>query len=160
MADGKRYYEDLEEGRIEESSYYTVSRDEIQEFAQKYDPQSFHTDEVAAEDSRFRELIASGIHIMAIWRRLDYEFSHDIDWICVVAWDEVKFLRPLRSGDTVFARARCLSKRVSRKDPSRGVVVYEYTLLKRDGQIVWSCRSTNLVERRDVKDVKHRKHDH
>lgn len=150
MAEIRRFYEDLEEGRIEESSTYTVTSEEILDFASKYDPQYFHADSEAARTSRFQEPIASGIQIMAIWRRLDHEIAQDIAWICGVAWDEVKFPCALRAGDTVFARSKCLSKRVSKKDPTRGVVIYEYSLLNQNGEIVWSCKSTNLVERRSA----------
>ena len=143
----KRFYEDLVVGEVKESSPYTVTADEITEFGKRYDPQYFHADDVAAKDSRFNEVIASGILIMAIWRKLDHEIAHDIAWICGVAWDEVKFPLALRSGDTVFARAKCLSKRVSEKDSSRGVVIFEYTLLNQNDDIVWSCKSTNLIER-------------
>lgn len=148
MSEQRRYYEDLEEGLVEESSARTVTAEEIQEFASRYDPQYFHADAEAARDSRFQEAIASGIQIMAIWRRLDHEIARDIAWICGVAWDEVKFPLALRAGDTVFARSKCLSKRISRKDPTRGVVIYEYSLINQNGDAVWSCRSTNLVERR------------
>jgi len=150
MSEQRRYYEDLQEGLVEESGSYTVTAGEIMEFAAKYDPQYFHADPEAARDSRFQEAIASGIQIMAIWRRLDHEIAHDIAWICGVAWDEVKFPRALRSGDTVFARAKCLSKRLSKKDPTRGVVIYEYSLINQDGEVVWSCISTNLVETRNA----------
>jgi acyl dehydratase len=150
MPENRRYYEDLEEGLVEESSRYTVTAEEILEFAARYDPQYFHADSEAARDSRFQEPIASGIQIMAVWRRLDHEIAHDIAWICGVAWDDVKFPRALRSGDTVFARSKCLSKRISKKDPTRGVVIYEYKLINQDDQVVWSCRSTNLVERRNA----------
>lgn len=150
MSENKRYYEDLEIGKVEESSSHTVTTEEILEFAGKYDPQYFHADADAARESRFREAIASGIQIMAIWRQLDHEIARDIAWICGVAWDQVKFPCALRSGDTVFARAECVSKRISEKDPTRGVVIYDYSLINQQGQVVWSCRSTNLVERREA----------
>ncbi len=144
----KRYYEDIQIGESRRSSHYTVTREEILKFAQTYDPQYFHADEAAARTSRFGEVIASGIHIMAIWRRLDHEIAHDIAWICGVAWDEVKFPRALRSGDTVYARAMCLDKRLSEKDPTRGVVIFEYLLLDQTDAVIWCCKSTNLIELR------------
>jgi len=65
-----------------------------------------------------------------------------------VAWDDVRFPKAVRPGDTLRARARCLSKRPSGSDPRRGVVVYEYTLWNQHDELVFTCRSTNLVERR------------
>jgi acyl dehydratase len=144
----RRYFEDLVEGEELESSTHEVVREDMLAFARQYDPQWFHADEDAARDSIFGEVVASGIYTMALWRRLDHEIAADIAWICGVAWDDVRFARALRAGDRIRARARCLGKRVSASDPRRGVVVFEYKLLNDRDEVVFSCRSTNLVERR------------
>lgn len=143
-----RYYEDLSEGEELESGSRQVTEAELCAFARQYDPQYFHTQPEAARHSIFGGIIASGIFTMAIWRQLDHEIAHDIAWICGVAWDEVRFPVAVRPGDTLRARARCLSKRISGKHPERGVVVYQYRLLNQRGEMVFSCRSTNLVARR------------
>jgi acyl dehydratase len=143
-----RYYEDLVEGVVEESGTRTLTREELIAFASQYDPQYFHADEQAAKDSIFGEVIASGIYTMAIWRQLDHQIAQDIQWICGVAWDDVRFPKAVRAGDTLRARAKCLARRPSGSDPRRGVVTYEYVLLNQRDEIVFTCRSTNLVERR------------
>lgn len=145
---GKRYFEDLEVGEQLESTPRVVDKDEMLAFARRYDPQYFHADEDAARGSVFGEVVASGIYTMAIWRQLDHEIARDIAWICGVAWDDVRFPRALRAGDRVRARSRCLSKRASSSDPRRGIVEYQYELLTDSGEVVFTCRSTNLVERR------------
>jgi acyl dehydratase len=145
---GKRYFEDLEVGEQLESTPRVVDKDEMLAFARRYDPQYFHADEDAARGSVFGEVVASGIYTMAIWRQLDHEIARDIAWICGVAWDDVRFPRALRPGDRVRARSRCLSKRASSSDPRRGIVEYQYELLTDAGEVVFTCRSTNLVERR------------
>jgi acyl dehydratase len=146
---GRRYFEDLVVGEERESSSHEVVREDMLAFARRYDPQYFHADEDAARDSIFGEVVASGIYTMALWRRLDHEIAADIAWICGVAWDDVRFPRAVRAGDRLRARARCISKRESRGDPRRGVVVFEYILLTANDEVVFSCRSTNLVERRE-----------
>lgn len=146
---GRRYFEDLVVGEERESSSHEVVREDMLAFARRYDPQYFHADEDAARDSIFGEVVASGIYTMALWRRLDHEIAADIAWICGVAWDDVRFPRAVRAGDRLRARARCISKRESRSAPSRGVVVFEYILLTANDEVVFSCRSTNLVERRE-----------
>jgi acyl dehydratase len=143
-----RYYEDLIEGEERESRMRVVTEAELCEFASKYDPQYFHADPEAARGSVFGGLIASGIFTMALWRQLDHEIAHDIAWICGVAWDEVRFPKAVRPGDTLRARATCLVKRPSAKHPERGVVTYQYVLINQHGETVFTCRSTNLVERR------------
>ncbi len=146
MIDAKgRYYEDLVIGEVRESSARVLSLDELLEFARRYDPQYFHSDPIAAKHSIFGEVIASGIHSAAIWRALDHEISGDIHWICGIAWEEVRWPNPLRAGDTVRARAKALAKRLSGKKPGRGIVEYRYTLLNQRDEIVFTCRSINLV---------------
>jgi len=143
-----RYFEDLVIGQVEESVPRTVDHDAMLAFARQYDPQYFHADVEDAKRSSFGGVIASGIYTMALWRQLDHEIAHDIAWICGIAWDRVRFPLALRAGDTIRARAQCLSKRESRKHAGRGVVVYEYELFNQRDELVFTCRSTNLVERR------------
>jgi acyl dehydratase len=144
----RRYFEDLVEGEERESDAREVTEAELLAFARQYDPQYFHADPQAATRSIFGGVVASGIFTMAVWRQLDHRICGDIAWICGVAWDEVRFPQAVRAGDVLRARARCLSKRPSRKDPRRGVTVYQYTLLNQRDETVFTCRSTNLVERR------------
>lgn len=143
-----RYFEDLIEGEERLSAAREVTETELLEFARSYDPQYFHADPLAAARSIFGGLIASGIFTMAVWRQLDHQICGDVAWICGVAWDDVRFPNPVRPGDALRARALCLGKRPSKTDSNRGVVVFEYTLLNQREETVFTCRSTNLVERR------------
>ncbi len=143
-----RYFEDLTEGEERESAAREVTEAELLAFAREYDPQYFHADPQAAARSIFGGIVASGIFTMAVWRQLDHQICGDIAWICGVAWDEVRFPRAVRPGDQLRARARCLSKRESRTDARRGVTVFQYTLLNQRDEPVFTCRSTNLIERR------------
>jgi acyl dehydratase len=148
----KRYFEDLRLGETQESEPYTLRREEMLAFARDYDPQYFHADPLEAAQSVFGEVIASGIYTAAVWRRLDHEIAKDIRWICGIAWDEVRWPKALRAGDTVRARACCLAKRESQSDPRRGIVVFLYELWNQDGHVVFTCKSTNLVERKPLRE--------
>jgi acyl dehydratase len=143
-----RYFEDLVPGEESTSGTLTVTEEELVEFARRYDPQYFHVDPQAAAQSMFGGVVASGIHTMALWRRLDHQSAHDIAWICGVAWDDVRFAAPVRPGDTLTAYSKCVSKRPSETRPERGVVVHDYMLRNQRGETVWSCRSAALIERR------------
>jgi acyl dehydratase len=143
-----RYLEDLKVGETCESAPRQVTEEELLAFARLYDPQYFHADPQAAKASRFGGLVASGIFTMAIWRALDHQMAPDIAWICGVAWDDVRFLLAVRPGDTLRARSRCLSTRASGKDAQRGVTVFQYELVNQHEELVFTCRSTNLIERR------------
>ncbi|MFK7886365.1 MAG: MaoC/PaaZ C-terminal domain-containing protein [Gammaproteobacteria bacterium] len=154
MSNATRYFEDLEvTTNYSESSVRTITEQEIVDFAALYDPQYFHADAVAAKDSRFGSVIASGIQVMAIWRALDHEIAQDIAWICGVAWNNVRWHNAVRPGDQLRARARCTEKRVSDSDATRGVVTIDYQLMNQHDHCVWSCESINLVERRTSDDL-------
>lgn len=143
-----RYWEDLRVGEAFTSREQTVTKQEIIDFASRYDPQYFHVDPERARASIFGEVVASGVHNLAIWRQLDHEITGDIRWICGVAWDDFRWRNALRAGDTVHVTAQCLSKRESSSDPSRGVAVYRYAMLNQRGEQIFHMDSTNLVERR------------
>jgi acyl dehydratase len=143
---GRRYYDDLVVGEVRESGEHRVDLDELVAFARAHDPQYFHADPDAARGSVFGEVIASGIHTMALWRRLDHQISGDIAWICGVGWEEVKWPQAVRAGDRLRARYECLAKRRSGSDPTRGVVEFRYTLLNQRDETAWTCRSINLIE--------------
>ena len=149
MNEPGRYYEDLTLGEYAESAAEPVTASDIVDFAQRYDPQYFHTDPTAAKNHpAFGELVASGIHILAIWRRRDHEISGDIRWICGIGWDDLRWKRPLRADDCVRARARLVAKRPSASRPEHGVVVYRYALVNQNDEELFYCTGTNYVERR------------
>jgi len=144
-----RYFEDLEVGETCTSASRTVSEQEIVEFASRYDPQYFHMDPEAAESHpQFGEVVASGIHILALWRQLDHQITGNVRWICGIEWKQLRWNRPLKAGDSIRARAELLNKRPSASDGARGVVEYRYSLINQDNEEVFWCLSTNLVERR------------
>ena len=67
-----------------------------------------------------------------------------------MAWDDVRWPVAVRAGDELRARAWCVSKRRSKRDPTRGVVQYQYQLVNQHDEVVFSALSTNLVEARQT----------
>lgn len=145
---GKKYFEDISVGDHSESGEQHVDKDEMLDFARRYDPQYFHTDPEAAKASVFGEVVASGLFTTVVWRRLDHEISGDIAWICGVAWKDTRWPKAVRAGDRLRAHWACVSKRESSSDPRRGVIEMDYRLTNQNGDTVFSCRSVNLIERR------------
>lgn len=146
MAAPTRKFEDLAIGEARMSSPHVVDASDMLEFAQKYDPQWFHVDPARAKGSIFGEMVASGVYTAALWRRLDHEINSDIDFICGVAWEDVRWPKAVRAGDELRATSEILEKRASR-DPARGVVIFLYRLVDQHDDVVFSCRSINLVRR-------------
>ena len=145
-----RYYEDIEIGDVREFGEYEVTREEIVEFAEQYDPQPFHTDEAAARESAFGELVASGWHTASICMRLLVEGSlEDQAAMGARGVDDLRWKRPVTPGDTLRVRTEVLDKRPSESDPRRG---YVDTLLEgrnQDDEVVISWIGLGMVERRD-----------
>ena len=141
-------FEDLSIGDNAVSAPMTVDREDMLSFAANYDPQWFHTDPEAAQSSIFGEVIASGVYTTALWRKLDHTINGDVDFICGVAWEDVRWPKAVRAGDALRATSEVLEKRASTSDPSRGIVTFQYGLLNQHDERVFSCRSVNLVRRR------------
>lgn len=140
-----RKFEDLELGETRRSSSRRVSQDEIIAFARQYDPQWFHADPEAARASHFGELVASGVHVLAIWRQLDHEINSDIDYVCGIGFDDFRLKTALRAGDTVYATSRVVSLAPSTSGKPRGTAVTYYELRNQNEEIVLQFKSINLV---------------
>ena len=143
-----RKFDDLAVGETRQSQPMIVDRADMIAFARSYDPQWFHADPTAAEKSEFGELIASGIYTAALWRKLDHTINGDIDFICGVAWEDVRWPKALRAGTEIRATSVILDKRLSTSDSSRGIATFRYGLIDQHDENVFSCRSINLVRRR------------
>ena len=119
----KRYFEDFSTGEVALSAPYTITRDEIVEFARRYDPQPFHIDAAAAERSMYKGLIASGWHTCAIAMRLICDLyitdSHSMGSPGV---DNVRWVKPVRPDDTLRLRWTVLETKPSRSRPEMGAV--------------------------------------
>ncbi|MFC6769885.1 MaoC family dehydratase [Natrinema soli] len=148
-----RYYEDIEIGDTEEFGEYHVTKDEILEFAERYDPQPFHTDEDAAEDSAFGELVASGWHTASICMRMLVDGPiQDRASMGARGADELRWKQPVRPGDTLSLRTEIVDKRVSESDPERGYVDSLLEGVNQNGDVVISWIGLGMIARRDPGD--------
>jgi acyl dehydratase len=148
-----RAFEDLRLGERRESRKRTVSQAEIVEFAQQYDPQWFHRDVEAAKQSHFGEVVASGIHVLAIWRQLDHEINSDIDFVCGVGFDELRLQNALRAGDTVHVTSEITELTPSQTGKQRGTAMTRYAMYNQSDAIVVSFTSINLVYTRAARET-------
>ena len=147
-----RKFEDLAVGETRQSQPRTVTVEEIVKFAREYDPQWFHSNPEAARESHFGEVVASGVHVLAIWRQLDHTMNSDIDFVCGIGFDEFRLEHALRPGDTVTARSEILELKPSSSREDRGTAITQYFLTNQRGEAVVRFRSINLVYRRTPAD--------
>lgn len=145
-----RYYEDIEVGETHEFGEYHVTKEEVLEFASQYDPQPFHTDEEAAKDSAFGELVASGWHTAAICMRLLVD-NHLEDRASMGARgvDELRWRQPVKPGDTLHLRTEVVDKRRSESDSRRGYVDNKMQGINQDGEVVISWVGLGMMAIRD-----------
>ena len=117
------YFEDLYPGmKFDSDRSYEVTTEEIKEFATKYDPQPFHLDEVAAKDTFFNGLAASGWMTAAIAMRLRVQSTPIAGGMVGAGVEEVRFTQPVRPGDSLRIESEILGVRRSSSRPSMGVV--------------------------------------
>ena len=147
-----RCFEDLRVGEMRRSASRVVTEDEIVDFARAHDPQWFHTDPEAARASVFGQVVASGIHVLALWRQLDHTINADIDFVCGVGWDNLRMKRAVRSGDSIHVTSEVISLEPSRSGKPRGTAVTRYAVLLDDGTQCVTFESINLVYTRAGRD--------
>jgi acyl dehydratase len=143
------YLEDFKPGDTFEFGRHTFTREEIVAFARQYDPQPFHVDEEAARRSIYGGLIASGWQTVGVTFRLAVEgLIGRVASMGSPGVDEIRWLRPVRPGDTITARAEVLEVRPSASKPDRGVIRIRYEALNQRGETVLTMVGLGLFGRR------------
>lgn len=142
-----RYYEEYEIGDTWEFGERTVTKSEIIEFAEKYDPQPFHVDEEAAKDSIFGGLIASGWQTAAICMRMFVDNVVDEASQGARGVDNLRWIRPLRPGDTLTATVEVVDKYPNEDNPHVGHVESKLTAYNQHDEPVISWIGLGIIQR-------------
>jgi acyl dehydratase len=143
-----RYFEDFPVGAVFEFGSITVTEQEIIAFARQFDPQTMHTDPVAAAKGPSGGLIASGWHTIAMMMRMYADHILPEDGLPAPGVDEVRWHQPVRPGDTIRMRVTIEAARPSQSKPDRGVIRPFSEVLNQHGEVVLSMRPINLIRRR------------
>ncbi len=144
-----RYWDDYEIGQKFDLGSTSFTADEIVDFARQYDPQSFHVDAAAARQSMFGGLIASGWHVTAKLMRLFVDnYVDQRTALGSPGVDEVRWLKPVRPGDTLNAWVECAGKVPSKSRPEMGIVHEQWRATNQKGELVMTLKGTNMVRRR------------
>jgi acyl dehydratase len=143
------YFEDLEVGDTREFGSYEVTKEEILEFAEQYDPQPFHVDGEQAEQSMFGGLIASGWHTGAMTMRMLVDnVMSESKATGAVGLDDLRWSQPVRPGDTLSVETEVLDKEPGYM-PGLGLV-RSGTTVYADGTEVMSFVGLVLYEMREA----------
>lgn len=129
------FLEDLRPGQTWKSGSVEVSAEDIKAFAALYDRQVFHLDEVAAEETFFGGLAASGWQVAALSMRLLTEEGVPFAWGIVGAGGEISWPRPTRPGDVLTVFTEVIEVTPSRSRPDRGIVTLRNETRNQRGEI-------------------------
>ncbi len=146
-----RYFEDYVQGDVHRFGTIAVEADEIIAFATRFDPQAMHTDPEAAKRTPFGGLIASGWHSAGLTTRLYIE--HYLTHVASLAspgLDELRWLKPVRPGDTLSVRVTVLKAVPSKSKPDRGAVTSFVEAIDQAGEVVMTFKVVNIIGKRQL----------
>ncbi|HXJ56200.1 MAG TPA: MaoC family dehydratase [Verrucomicrobiae bacterium] len=145
----ERYFEDFRVGDRYRSADYNVTEAEIVEYARRYDPQSFHTDPVAAKRSLFGGLVASGWYTAAITMRLIAQSEPRVaGGLIGLGVEQLRWPQPVRPGDVLHVEVEVLDLRPSRSHPDHGIVRVRNITRTQTGETVQTMETALWVLRR------------
>ena len=146
-----QYFEDIPVGVTAKFGNYPVTREEVMEFAAKYDPQPFHLDDEAAAAMHFGRLSASGWHTCAMTMSMLVENlkQNRQAGLGSPGIDNLRWLKPVYPGDTLRVESTVLEKRRSQSRPEMGIFKSQLTVFNQNDEPVMQMVSNGLVQVRD-----------
>ena len=142
------YLEDFTVGQRFVSATHRIDADQIKAFAARFDPQPFHTDDIAAQTSFFKGLAASGWHTAAITMSLLVKSDMPIAGGLIGAGGEISWPRPTRPGDVLQVESEILAVTPSRSRPERGTITVKSETRNQNGDVLQVLTSKMLVWKR------------
>jgi len=144
-----RYFEDFPQGYTVDLGTFTLTAEEIIDFAQRYDPQPMHVDPEAARASIYGGLIASGWHTVASYmRRLVDGVIGASASLGSPGIDNIRWPKPVRPGEQLHCRFTVLDSRLSNSRPDRGIVRSRGEVLDEADEVLMSLEAVNFFARR------------
>lgn len=148
------HWEDFTPGGVAEYGPRRVTREEMVAFAAEFDPQPFHLDEAAARASLLGGLSASGWHSCCLMMRMLTDgFIGEASFLGAPGVEEVRWLKPLRPGESVTIRATVIEVRASQSRPQMGFVKFLFEMLNAAGEPVMTLTVVPMFGRRAVADA-------
>jgi acyl dehydratase len=144
------WWEDFRVGEAAELGRHTFTEEEIVAFGRQFDPQPFHTDRLTAESTAFGGLIASGWHTCAVGMRLlcDTLLSKTAS-LGSPGIDNIRWLKPVRAGDTVTYRRVIVESRASTTRKGVGLVKHRWEAVNQRGELVLTMEGWGLFGRKN-----------
>jgi acyl dehydratase len=145
-----RCYEDFTVGKVVESGPVLVTADAIKAFAAQFDPQPMHLDG-AAQTTIVDGLFASGLHTVCLNMRLLVDaFLGDTNSMGSPGVDEIRYLAPVRAGDSLTMRLEVIGLRPSASRADIGFLKFTSEMRNSSGTPVMRMTATLIFARRDA----------
>lgn len=146
-----KFYEDIEVGAKNAFGRYEVTREEVMEFASKYDPQPFHLDDEAAAQTHFGRLSASGWHTCSMTMAMMVENmkGEKSAGLGSPGVDQIRWKKPVYPGDTLRCETEIIEKRRSASRPEMGIFKSRIRTYNQDDEVVLEMVSNGLIRTRD-----------
>jgi len=145
------HYEDLEIGNKKCFGHYDVTREEVLEFASKYDPQAFHQDDEAAAKTHFGRISASGWHTCSMTMSMMVENMKTVKQAGLGSpgVDNLRWKKPVYPGDTLRVESQLIEKRRSQSRREMGIVKSLVQVFNQNDDIVLEMTTNGLIAVRD-----------
>jgi acyl dehydratase len=147
-----KYFEDMEVGTVSKFGSYAVTREDVVEFASRYDPQPFHLSDEAAAQTYFGRLSASGWHTGAMMMAMmvgNWKDSDPIASLGSPGLDELRWIKPVYPGDTLHMESELIDKRRSASRPDMGITKTRSIVFNQHDEPVLSVIANGLIKVRD-----------
>jgi len=143
------YFEDFPVGMVAEYGDVEVNALRIKAFAEQFDPQPFHLDERAAQETMAGGLIASGWHTVVMLHRMNYEgFLKRMASQGGLGVEEIRWTKPVRPGDRLRAKYTVAAARPSKSRPELGIVDFAFEVFNQKDEVVMTETLIALLKRR------------
>tara|TARA_R110000868_G_scaffold212098_1_gene462125 strand:- start:52 stop:492 length:441 start_codon:yes stop_codon:yes gene_type:complete len=144
-----RHFDDFQVGeRHDIPATYEMTESEIVTFATKWDPQPFHIDRDAAAKSIYGTLTACGTHIQAVVLWLATRLPEETAVLGALGYDEVRFHKAAKLGDTLRLVIECIETKPSSSKPDRGVVKNRHILMNQSDEVIFTQTTTLLIKKK------------
>ena len=141
------YFEDIQVGQKIQLGSISVTKKEIISFAKQYDPQPFHVNEEKAKESLFEGICASGWHTCSLFMKILYEgFLINAASLGSPGMDEIRWLKPLRPGDTITGVGEVMTKKPSKSKPNLGSLIISYRVFNQGDELIMTLISRAIMQ--------------
>ena len=128
---------------------YEMQRDDMLAFARQFDPEPFHLDAAAAKAMGWPDLIASGPHVCAVWRRLSKDAFAATDAFVSPGWGEINWLMPVVVGYVLSVQSEVTALRPLKSRPELGYLEFNNEIRNQHGELTTTINTKWFIHRRN-----------